>query len=140
MPSLRCNSVAMVLLMYSPTVYNQSCQWPSLHSPGKSAISNSSTLLSASSSTAQPHDWGLVLATGSSLSSYDLFRCAVVLVVTCGLISGNLILALAVNCKYSAGILQFQVRLSSFPNIYSVYCTTIRLFRLASFLFALREV
>ncbi|EFX89957.1 hypothetical protein DAPPUDRAFT_232187 [Daphnia pulex] len=101
----------MVLLMYSPTVYNQSCQWSSLHGPGKSAISNSSTLLlsSAPSSTAaQSHDWGLVLATGSSLSGYDLFRCAVVLVVTCGLISGNLILALAVNCKYSAGILQFQ--------------------------------
>ncbi|XP_046632086.1 trace amine-associated receptor 9-like [Daphnia pulicaria] len=102
----------MVLLMYSPTVYNQSCQWSSLHGSGKSAISNSSTLLLSStpSSTAQSHDWGLALATGSSLSGYDLFRCAVVLVVTCGLISGNLILALAVNCKYSAGILQFQTR------------------------------
>ena len=109
----------MVLLMYSPTVYNQSCLWlSSLHSPSKSAINNaSSSLLSSSSSSTvqQSHDWRLVLATGSSLSGYDLFRCAVILVVTCGLISGNLILALAVNCKYSAGILQFQVRLSSFP-------------------------
>lgn len=43
------------------------------------------------------------------LTGYDVFRCAVVLIVTCGLIGGNLILALAVNGKYSIGILQFQV-------------------------------
>ena len=130
----------MVLLMYSPTVYNQSCLWlSSLHSPSKSAINNaSSSLLSSSSSSTvqQSHDWGLVLATGSSLSGYDLFRCAVVLVVTCGLVSGNLILALAVNCKYSAGILQFQVRLSSFPILtyYTyIYCGSYSLFRFLIF-------
>ena len=132
-PSLRCNSVAMVLLMYSPTVYNQSCLWSSLHSPSKSAISNASSLLSATST--QSQDWGLVLATGSSLSGYDLFRCAVVLVVTCGLISGNLILALAVNCKYSTGILQFQVRLSTFPIV--TYTLYILLKPIPSFLFRL---
>lgn len=100
----------MVPLMYSPTVYNQSCQWSNIHDVSKTVISsNASSLLSPSSSTAQSRDWGLMLATGTSLSGYDLFRCAVVVIVTCGLISGNLILALAVNCKYSAGILQFQV-------------------------------
>ncbi|KZS15243.1 Trace amine-associated receptor 8B [Daphnia magna] len=101
----------MVPLMYSPTVYNQSCQWSNIHDVSKTVISsNASSLLSPSSSTAQSRDWGLMLATGTSLSGYDLFRCAVVVIVTCGLISGNLILALAVNCKYSAGILQFQTR------------------------------
>ena len=46
---------------------------------------------------------------GIALTSYDLFRCAVAILVTLALILGNSILALAVNSKYSAGILQFQV-------------------------------
>ncbi len=103
----------VLLMMYSPSVYNQSCSWPG-HTLSKPAISNANASAAASVPTAG-HDWmGSVLATaaaGPSLSGYDVFRCAVVLAVTCGLISGNLILALAVNCKYSAGILQFQVRL-----------------------------
>jgi len=45
-----------------------------------------------------------------ALTSYDLFRCAVVILVTLALILGNSVLALAVNSKYSAGILQFQTR------------------------------
>lgn len=113
----------MVLLMYSPSVYNQSCYWFNSHPAvdGKPALgggsgSNGSLLLLAPGTSATPgSDWTSGLAAGTSfLSGYDLFRCVVVLTVTCGLISGNLILALAVNCKYSAGILQFQVRLPSY--------------------------
>ena len=67
--------------MFSPLVYNTSCL----------SISNGSNFESI------------------ALTSYDLFRCAVVILVTLGLILGNSVLALAVNSKYSAGILQFQV-------------------------------
>lgn len=102
----------MVGLMYSPSVYNQSCYWSSVVSSAssKSAISHGNSSVPTGLSTGSHQDWmGSSSESGSSLSSYDLFRCAVILAVTCGLISGNLILALAVNCKYSAGILQFQV-------------------------------
>ena len=96
--------IAMVLLMYSPSVYNQSCSWTA--AAQYHAYVNKTANISGHHSQQQQADWA---SAGSSLSGYDLFRCAVVLAVTCGLISGNFILALAVNCKYSAGILQFQV-------------------------------
>ena len=99
--------IAMVLLMYSPSVYNQSCSWTA--AAQYHAYVNKTANISGHHSQQQQADWA---SAGSSLSGYDLFRCAVVLAVTCGLISGNFILALAVNCKYSAGILQFQVGFS----------------------------
>ena len=70
-------------VMFAPSVYNESCQQIAL-------------LYGVREST--------------PISSYDLFRCSVVLLVTFGLISGNVILALAVNSKHCVGVLQFQVR------------------------------
>ena len=72
--------------MFIPLVYNTSCLFTSPN------VSNLESI---------------------ALSSYDIFRCAVVILVTLALILGNSILALAVNSKYSAGILQFQVSISS---------------------------
>lgn len=98
-------SAMMAVLMYTPSVYNQSCDWSS------SAVTSAGIPSAGNGSSASSRDW--MDSSSGGLSSYDLFRCCVVLAVTCGLISGNLILALAVNCQYSAGILQFQVSSSS---------------------------
>lgn len=102
-----------MVLMYSPSVYNQSCQWPTVVSflVNKNNVSSEWSaghqLLDSTTTTPQP---------ALQLTGYDVFRCAVVLIVTCGLIGGNLILALAVNGKYSIGILQFQVYSVSHTN------------------------
>ena len=85
----------MPTLTYAPSVYNLSCQWP-----------RASLLSNASSPTQLPPELG------GLLTGYDVFRCIATLVVTCGLICGNLVLALAVNNKYTTGILQFQVSIS----------------------------
>ena len=98
--------------MFIPLVYNTSCLFTSPN------VSNLESI---------------------ALSSYDIFRCAVVILVTLALILGNSILALAVNSKYSAGILQFQVSISSqyvwvrCCSYCSYYSIAINLFVLSGF-------
>lgn len=67
--------------MYMPSVYNESCQ-----------------------------QIALLHGEPVAFTSYDLFRCAVIFLVTSALIAGNLSLALAVNSKYCVNVLQFQTR------------------------------
>lgn len=88
----------MPTLTYSPSVYNLSCHWPRA-----SLLSNGSS----STTTQLPSDLG------GLFTGYDVFRCIATLIVTSGLICGNLVLALAVNNKYTTGILQFQVSILS---------------------------
>ena len=103
--------MVVLMLMYSPSVYNQSCQWSSAGSVSWLAgrTVNVSSEQASSAFPPQPYQPSQLYVSG-----YDLFRCTVVLIVTCGLILGNLILALAVNSKHTAGILQFQVSFLSF--------------------------
>jgi len=71
------------------------------------SISSSSSGVNSSIAATSNLEW----PTGTShlFSAYDLFRCIVVLTITFGLIAGNILLAMATNCKFSASVLQFQV-------------------------------
>ena len=99
-----------MVLIHTPSVYNHSCQWPNLPSVIATAVpssSSSSSGVNSSVTTTSNLEWPP--GTSHLFSAYDLFRCTVVLTITFGLIAGNIILALATNCKYSASVLQFQV-------------------------------
>lgn len=85
----------MPTLTYSPSVYNLSCHWARA-----SLLSNATAPVDAA----------------APLTGYDVFRCLAILAVSCGLICGNLLLALAVNNKYTTGVLQFQVSIPSAPS------------------------
>ena len=77
-------AIVSAMHMYMPSVYNESCQ-----------------------------QIALLHGEPVAFTSYDLFRCAVIFLVTSALIAGNLSLALAVNSKYCVNVLQFQVGPSS---------------------------
>ena len=89
--------------MYTPSVYNESCQQIAiLYGIREQPV---------------------------SLTSYDLLRCLVIIIVSLGLIVGNLSLALAVNSKHCANVLQFQVgRCLRFPlfALTSIFLTQTR--------------
>ena len=90
-----------MVLLHNPSVYNHSCQWPVT----VSGVNNSTATAAV-----------VAAATSHLFTAYDLFRCTVVLTITFGLIAGNILLAMATNCKYSASILHFQVFAVPFIN------------------------